>query len=1212
MSFVPPKSLNPRDLIVNKFLEMYKDTDELRDLFISFFPTESAIKDLLGIDSMKSKKEVAEVLVDYLGLNFFSTAGKSYSAGPHGDSEDGKYLIRKKLLEQSCKNHEDPDAARRSILERLNYALHARHTGFEEIVRDKKFLKKTKNELMTIFEFPDIVFESPPKKSDEEETTTVTIKPPIKPLYDYQTQAAAKIIRMLSLDRKEKRVLISVPTGGGKTRLTVEAIVNWLNDRDNNKIPDASTQQRNGRIIFWFASTNELCSQAASEFVNIYTQIGKGRTPFNVTRLYGSNKRDLFVILAENPGTHVVVTNTEHFQIPLNEEKGEGVYQVDKYEKSELFGHIREQTIAVVIDEAHEAVAETYRKFLAAMGFDFSGRKRNRNRNNIVLIGLTATPYRGSGRQDINSADLEELDDFIESDNRKDPPYFKYLSKDTKRMHKMFHSVYIPLPEEGHRDPDPVPAIEAPSYAHTGKHVRISGLKSFDNFSELKHEWVITCFGMDPVKITDPVFYHEFNEPGKYNIKLTVTNKNGKMQDKIHQIDVYPSKNARQSTGNLDDNREFNLILQKRNILCKIIHGVMDGPQLYWTKHEIIRWRAGQMSNYNETIVENDKKYNKQICDIIDKAINKYGRKRVLVFANGVSHAHNLALLLRVRYKVNAKSVDGTMNPGLRRQAIHDFREGSINVLCNHGILTSGFDVPQIDTLLICRTVGSNALYTQMIGRGQRGKVAGGTEDLWLITAYFKIGQLSDNIRLGWEALADTWEKFPDPIKEDLGIRDNVYEAEDTEVTSTEPRPDDESRLVCKNCGIRASGVDDARKMFGKEGLTGVGREPVCCLTCNELESITDALSCGYCKTLATHHDYDPVLVLIARFANHSQRIGKALKFDDLQGWLHETCAKKASVEKFGITNSSIRRAQNLRLVEIRDNLDLSFPQIDDPDALNKIIECIMASQLFTDALRSLISGDTAITEARAASRLELMFEDLRSRLGHTPTGRQFHESVLEKDLADEFRSSCGSDYSRFLSGKNIILKDDWDLRDSLYGEYFDKCMEERGRITRVQLDDHGEYRMADYEEVFGTFGDFQGKTDYELRRMLELRGHSQQEDDLPAMDKDMAELREKIGRWPHFDDLKIHSSVGAHRYPVRLRISHLKYLREYHGTRPAGFLALVREFFRIKEALGTVPDLEQLMRLADLEPTARPDDLFRRYDTFLRSIGEKPHTTGS
>ena len=1211
MSFVAPKSLDNRAKIIDEFLKMYETVEDLKELFDSFFLPNSAIKDLIGIGSKKSKAEVAGILVDYLGMNFFSTAGRNYNAG-YMENNNGKYLIREKLLEQACKMHKKPKSRKREILNVLNRALYGNYGNFRDLSRNRQFLSaRSKKELMAIFGFPSIVFESPPKLGMEEETTTVGKKPPLKPLYDYQTQAVVKINNMLSEADEEKRILISVPTGAGKTRLTVEALINWINDRDAGKTTNASLQQNNGDVIFWFASTNELCSQAASEFVNMYSQIGEGGSPFNVTRLYGNKRRALPIILNENPGTHVVVTNTEHFQKLLKEERQNGVYQVDQYKDSESFNRLRGRTIAIVIDEAHEALAETYRRFLAAMGFDFSGRKGTRNQNGIVLIGLTATPYRGSGRLDSNSEYMGEFDEFVESDTDKDPPYFKRLDKETRRMHKMFHSVYIPLPEVGHKDPDPVPAIEAPGYAHTGEHVRISGLRSFDNFSELKYDWSITRFGKETAINSEPVFYHKFTHPDSYNIKLTVTNKKGKKQEKIHQIKVYPSKKTRNSLGNLNDNKEFNTILQDRNILCRIIYGVIDGPQLRWDKYEIQRWKKGNMSEENEMIVDNDRKYNEQICDIIDKSINKYGRKRVLVFANGVSHAHNIALILSAKYKLEAKSVDGTMNHGLRRQIIHDFREGKINVLCNHGILTSGFDVPQIDTLLICRTVGSNALYTQMIGRGQRGMVAGGTDNLWLFTAYFKKGEF-DDIRLGWEALADTWEKFPDDIKEDLKIQDSEYTATSTNYSGMEqPKPiGDQDELVCQKCNVRAK-KKDASKLFLIDNSGRVSGARKYCITCNDLGSIMDGLSCSYSQHLSDYHNYDPILVMIAKFASHAQTHGKAPKFKDLQKWLRETMPA-VSAESFEMTSPWMIKAQKLGFMVVKGNLDLVFPSINDPEGLDKVVRCIMDSPSFSDKLSKLTSVPRVEMKQQDPDKLVLVLEELKSGLGHIPTGRQFRNAVSDKGLDGEFAASYGSNYARFLLGQNIILKDDWDLKDSLYGEYFEKCMEEKAKITRSQLDKHGEYRMVDYEEIFGPFASFQSKADRELGKILEHVGeekHNKNEVDL--FDRDLTALREKIGRWPHFDDLRIHSGIGAHKYSLQFRLSHLKYLKKYDGVKPGQFLALVGEYLILEKSLVCVPSKEQFLSLVSPNSRIYLGELFGLdYDRFLRAIDVDPEST--
>ena len=49
-----------------------------------------------------------------------------------------------------------------------------------------------------------------------------------------------------------------------------------------------------------------------------------------------------------------------------------------------------------------------------------------------------------------------------------------------------------------------------------------------------------------------------------------------------------------------------------------------------------------------------------------------------------------------------------------------------IQVMCNYNVLATGFDSPQIDTVIIARPTTSIVSYQQMIGRGLRGEEFGG------------------------------------------------------------------------------------------------------------------------------------------------------------------------------------------------------------------------------------------------------------------------------------------------------------------------------------------------------------------------------------------------------------------------------------------------------------------------------------------------------
>jgi superfamily II DNA or RNA helicase len=55
-------------------------------------------------------------------------------------------------------------------------------------------------------------------------------------------------------------------------------------------------------------------------------------------------------------------------------------------------------------------------------------------------------------------------------------------------------------------------------------------------------------------------------------------------------------------------------------------------------------------------------------------------------------------------------------------------------VICNYGVLTTGFDAPKTSAALIARPTRSLVLYSQMVGRAIRGERAGGNKSAEIVT----------------------------------------------------------------------------------------------------------------------------------------------------------------------------------------------------------------------------------------------------------------------------------------------------------------------------------------------------------------------------------------------------------------------------------------------------------------------------------------------
>ncbi len=98
-----------------------------------------------------------------------------------------------------------------------------------------------------------------------------------------------------------------------------------------------------------------------------------------------------------------------------------------------------------------------------------------------------------------------------------------------------------------------------------------------------------------------------------------------------------------------------------------------------------------------------------------------------LIFATSVEHAQTLAALLKLE-GVNAAAVTEETKPTARRRVVEDFRKGQIKALCNYGVFREGFDAPKTRAIIVARPVYSPNLYFQMIGRGLRGPLNGGTD----------------------------------------------------------------------------------------------------------------------------------------------------------------------------------------------------------------------------------------------------------------------------------------------------------------------------------------------------------------------------------------------------------------------------------------------------------------------------------------------------
>lgn len=113
-------------------------------------------------------------------------------------------------------------------------------------------------------------------------------------------------------------------------------------------------------------------------------------------------------------------------------------------------------------------------------------------------------------------------------------------------------------------------------------------------------------------------------------------------------------------------------------------------------------------------------------------------KSSILFFACNVEHSRFICSILNF-LGISAAHVDGATPRERRNRLIESYRSGDIQVLCNFGVLATGFDAPRTNVVFISRPTASVVLYSQMIGRGLRGPEVGGTDRC-------KIVDVKDNI----------------------------------------------------------------------------------------------------------------------------------------------------------------------------------------------------------------------------------------------------------------------------------------------------------------------------------------------------------------------------------------------------------------------------------------------------------------------------------
>jgi len=105
------------------------------------------------------------------------------------------------------------------------------------------------------------------------------------------------------------------------------------------------------------------------------------------------------------------------------------------------------------------------------------------------------------------------------------------------------------------------------------------------------------------------------------------------------------------------------------------------------------------------------------VDDVLAKAAD---RQSLMVFCCSIAHCDHVAGAFRAAGMESVAVITGKTPAAERAEIIARFRARQLRALINCDVLTTGFDAPNIDCIVLLRATKSPGLYVQIVGRGLR------------------------------------------------------------------------------------------------------------------------------------------------------------------------------------------------------------------------------------------------------------------------------------------------------------------------------------------------------------------------------------------------------------------------------------------------------------------------------------------------------------
>ena len=292
-------------------------------------------------------KDKLQAMIDCLDINVAEKTITDLLKSRHGTQ-----ILSNKVLRAHIFAHLDDSYI--NFLKDGNFNENAKATREDRKKLINTNWNRSTNSIQRLIEIFDLEEDFLPQRVEQKDST-FEIKPSFT-LFPHQKRVKDKFVNFLK--EGKRRMIINMPTGAGKTRTSIEGLVDYWR----------SFAEKESYIV-WVAHSEELCEQAVETIKNTWEM--RGEENLRLFRLWGDHNPEL----VPNEGGFIVTS----FQ---------KIYSMMKSNKDKVFREIldiRKKSFAVVVDEAHKSTASTYQDAINYIT----------NLEKTFLIGLTATPGRG-------------------------------------------------------------------------------------------------------------------------------------------------------------------------------------------------------------------------------------------------------------------------------------------------------------------------------------------------------------------------------------------------------------------------------------------------------------------------------------------------------------------------------------------------------------------------------------------------------------------------------------------------------------------------------------------------------------------------------------------------------------------------------------------------------------------------------------------------